>query len=758
MTLKRNLVLIGNPNSGKSTFFNGLTGSRQKIGNWPGVTVDKIEGEMTVKGSRFNVVDLPGIYSLSASSEDEKVSRDYLLSCGADLVVNIIDAANIERNLYLTTQLLEMDLPLVVVLNRIDIAEKQGKKIDAEELSRRLGTRVLVLSAVSKNSVNNVREEITGLLDENLPKKNIVEYPNEIESIIEKMKATVGDYSMDNNINPRWLALKVLEKDKFYVEELIDKGILTKDLTERIDSKISSIFNESSDVIIADYRYGFIYSIIKNVLKKPVNKREISDFIDRIVLNRFLGIPIFLGLMYTVFWFTLSFGGAFIGFFEDLSGLIFIEGTAGLLQTVGSPEWLIALVSTGVGSGIQAVATFIPIIFMMFLLLSVLEDSGYMARAAYVMDKLMRIIGLPGKAFLPLVIGFGCTVPAIMAARTLDEKKDRMITIFITPFMSCGARLSVYLLFVAAFFRKNPGTAIFSLYLVGAILAVLTGLLIKKTIYSGEVSFFVMELPTYNLPRIRHILIHTWSRLKQFIYSAGKIIIIAVFFLSVLNSVGTDGSWGNENGGKSVLTKIGKAISPVLKPLGIEEKNWAASVAILSGPFAKEAVVGTLSTIYHSQAGIHEEETKEEWGTRLIGVFKSLPDSLSLAVSSFFDPLGIKNSSREVDESDKKYGVLSSLRQNFKNVHSAYAYLLFLMIYFPCLATVGAVVREAGSKVALAQILYMTVLAWIVSVLYYQSGYGHSLFWIIVSLGLLVLLVSAFFLAGYILRKKGKIG
>jgi len=757
MDSQKSIALVGNPNSGKSTFFNGLTGGKQKIGNWPGVTVEKIHGEMVVHGEKVSVVDLPGIYSLSASSEDERVSRDYLIEHGSDLVVNIIDAANIERNLYLTTQLLEMNLPVIVVLNRIDVAEKQGKTIDVNEISKLLGTVVLELSAIKKNSVNDVKEQICSLISSKLPKQNRVEYPNEIEDIISKLSRMTEDYCKEFDLDSRWLSLKILEKDHFYIDKLISSGDLTKDQIDKYDSKLNTIFGETSDVIIADYRYGFIHSIVKNAQKRNVNKREISDFIDNIVLNRFLGIPIFLFFMYIVFWLTLSFGGAFIGFFENISGLIFIDGTDRLLMSVGAPRWLITVLATGIGSGVQAVATFIPIIFMMFLLLSILEDSGYMARAAFVMDKLMRIIGLPGKAFLPLVIGFGCTVPAIMAARTLDEKKDRMITIFITPFMSCGARLSVYLLFAAAFFKENSGMAVFSLYIIGAALAILTGLLIKKTLYTGEISFFVMELPTYNFPRFRHIFIHTWSRLKQFLYSAGKIIIIAVFILSLLNSFGTDGTLGNENTEKSVLTKIGKSIAPIFSPMGIDEKNWQASVSIFSGPFAKEAVIGTLSTLYHIQEDSGDNDDGGSFTEKILNTFRAVPGDLKAAFTSILDPMGIESATRDAAGSEK-YGLLSALRREFGSPFSAYAYLLFIMIYFPCLATVGAVYREAGGKVAVAQILYMTILAWIVSVMFYQFTVGFDVFWITASSMMLFLVILTFVFTGVYLKRRKKIG
>jgi ferrous iron transport protein B len=371
-----------------------------------------------------------------------------------------------------------------------------------------------------------------------------------------------------------------------------------------------------------------------------------------------------------------------------------------------------------------------------------------MARAAFVMDRFMRLIGLPGKSFVPMIIGFGCTVPAVMAARTLEEHKDRIITIFILPFMSCGARLSVYVLFTAAFFREYSGLVVMSLYLTGIALAILTGLLMKKTIFAGEPSHFVMELPPYNFPRIKHILIHTWSRLRLFMLSAGKIIVIAVTILSFLNSLGKDGTFGNENSENSVLTSIGIEMVPAFEPMGIEKDNWPAAVSIFSGPFAKEAIVGTLNSLY-SQMGNRLEtgDEPESIGDTIIGAFLSIPANLGNSFSGITDPLGISREEEAVAEVSGT-GIFEMMRTYFKSGINAYAYLLFILIYFPCIATVGAVYREAGVFVAAAQVLYMTVIAWIAAVLFYQAASGHDLFWIVVPLFMLIAVMSLFKIIG----------
>jgi len=742
--MKKTLAIIGNPNCGKTTLFNGLTGSNQRIGNWPGVTVEKIEGIMKFQEEEFKIIDLPGIYALSAFSEDERVSQEYLLRNEADLIINIVDAANLDRNLYLTTQIMELRVPMVIILNRIDIAEKQNKIIDVSMLSAQLGVPVIETVATRKGEIEKIKHEIRNLVGNVKPTNRKIEYPDEIERVIKKWSEK---FISSASITPNeacWLATKLLEKEEWITKKILSDNILSEKEIETEIANIEKLLHETTDIIIADYRYGFIQGITKKCVTQKSNKKEITDTLDKILLNRFLALPIFAVAMYVVFWVTLFFGGSFIDFFEGITGVIFVDSSKIFLSSISAPPWLITIISDGLGAGIQAVASFIPIIFCMFFMLSILEDSGYMARAAFIMDRFMRIIGLPGKSFVPLMIGFGCSVPAVMAARTLEEKRDRMITIFMTPFMSCGARLSVYALFTTAFFYQSAGAIVLSLYAIGIILAVLTGLLIKKTFYSGEPSYFVMELPTYNFPRLQHIMIHTWSRLKLFIFSAGKIIVIAVMFLSFANSLGTDGSFGNENTEKSLLTTIGKKITPVFAPFGITEENWPAGVALFSGPFAKEAIVGTLNTLYSQiENEVSTSASSEPIKEKLIAGILSIPENLSRAFSL----------KEETSEEETDSGMLSKMRKYFGAKTSAYSYLLFILIYFPCFATVGAVYREAGLPIAVSQVLYMTILGWCVSVLFYQIFEGHSLFWINTAIFILLLIVLVFFIAGKIIRK-----
>ncbi|MCG8573145.1 MAG: ferrous iron transport protein B [Spirochaetes bacterium] len=449
------IAIVGNPNCGKTTLFNGLTGGNVKTGNWPGVTVEKREGKMSQGSQSITVVDLPGIYSFSAHSEDEKIARDYALSGEPSLILNIIDGTNLERNLYMTTQLIEMKVPILVVVNMMDLADKQGIKINLEELSKKLALPVMGISAVKKDDIAKVRSEIAKCISNPVISDVQVEYPNEIEGQISKWIDKAEKIAREMTVDARWVSLKLLENDSWVKEKALQDNVFTESEINQEQGKIESVLDDSADIICADYRYGFIHGVARSVMKKTANRTLFTDKVDKVILNRVLGLPIFLGIMYLIFWITISVGGAFIDFFDIFFGTIFVDGFTVLLESIGSPNWLTIILANGIGGGIQTVSTFVPIIFMMFLMLSILEDSGYMARAAFVMDRLMNKIGLPGKSFVPLLVGFGCTVPAIMATRTLDNKKDRFMTIFMAPFMSCGARLPVYALFVAAFFPKN---------------------------------------------------------------------------------------------------------------------------------------------------------------------------------------------------------------------------------------------------------------------------------------------------------------
>ena len=730
------VAVAGNPNCGKTTLFNGLTGSTQHIGNWPGVTVEKKTGTLLDNPS-IEVVDLPGIYSLNAVSEDELVARDFMLSGKTDLVVNIADASNLERNMFLTLTLLEMRIPIILVLNMMDIAEKRGIKIDTRELSRTLGIPVFSISALNGKDIRAIRRSI----EESLKNRSIpdfrVAYPESVEKVINEWSDKLGD-------NPRFTSILLFEEDEETTEHVLSEGLLNAEELKKGMKEIENSRGDTPDIVIAETKYELITAITKSCTKKKKSREAVSEKIDRLVLNKWLGVPTFLSVIFLLFWVVTRIGGAFIDFFDLLFGSVFVDGFGLLLERIGSPQWLIVLLANGVGGGIQTVATFIPIIFTMFFMLSLLEDSGYMARASYVMDRFMRMIGLPGKAFVPMLVGFGCTVPAIMATRTLENKKDRYLTVFMAPFMSCGARLPVYALFGAAFFGRMSGVMVVSLYLFGILMAAATGFLLKNTLFKGEAAHFAMELPPYHLPRMRTIMMRTWSRLQDFITRAGQVIIIAVLILSFFNSLGTDGSFGNEDDRDSVLAGISRTITPVFTPMGIEKENWPATVGLITGIFAKEAIVGTINSLYgqiaagenNSGGGTADADRGGFSLASSIGdAFRSIPRALS----------GIFGNHGTGGQPNPKDGTFTAMQISFENDWArAYAYLLFVLIYIPCVAAMGAMIREIGPKFGALAVAYLTILAWSVSTLFYQIARGHNIWLMILSIALVLVFIPVF--------------
>ncbi|TVR80759.1 MAG: Fe(2+) transporter permease subunit FeoB [Rhodospirillales bacterium] len=726
----RTIGLVGNPNCGKTTLFNVLTGTRQMVGNWPGVTVEKKTGVFQNRDITAEVVDLPGVYALSTPGDDqaldERIAQTYLAAGDADLIINIVDASNLERNLYLTTQLLEMRLPMVVALNMMDAAKQHGIRIDVDRLARRLGCPVVPIVATRKVGIEALTAEIVEAVRRPKVSPAELHYPAVIEDAVRELVPDVGPSD-----NGRWLAVRLLEGDG-EAQRLAPPAAMTRlhALTDRIERQTG----EEPDVLIAAGRYAWVHGVVGDTLTRVGEiGRTLSDRIDRVVLNRALGIPIFLVVMYAMFMFTINIGGAFIDFFDILFGTIFVDGVASLMAGFGSPDWLTTLLASGVGGGIQTVATFVPVIGFLFLFLSVLEDSGYMARAAFVMDRFMRSVGLPGKSFVPLIVGFGCNVPAIMAARTLDNQRDRTMTMMMAPFMSCGARLPVYALFAAAFFPVGGQNLVFALYLIGIAAAVLTGLALKNTLLKGEASPFIMELPPYHRPRLGNVLMRAWDRLKAFIVRAGAVIVAVVVVIAFLNSWGTDGSFGNEDTEDSVLASIGRAMVPAFEPMGITEDNWPATVGIFTGLLAKEAVVGTLNALYsqlgESDAGAAEDTSDDGfsfWGG-VEEAFSTIPANLADAMATVSDPLGlnigdVSTLDAAADEQGVASGTFTAMTERFDGSVGAFAYLLLVLLYMPCVATVAAVYRETNVQWTLFICGWTTLIGYSASVLFYQTA------------------------------------
>ena len=736
--------LVGNPNCGKTTLFNVLTGSRQHVGNWPGVTVEKKTGEYSHAGKLIKLVDLPGTYSLEAADDqvslDEKVARDYVASREADLIINIVDASNIERNLYLTSQLIEMRVPMILVLNMMDTVKQRGVKIDCEFLAEQLGCPVIPITASTKEGISYLKTQVNNAANSKpIPSAHIM-YADALEKAISAITPDLITIAAQYRCDLRWLAVRLLEDDTLAKQYA---GSTYIPIVTQLQRKVELETEDDIDILAADARYGFVNGLIqKSVCRINEVSRHTTEKIDNIVLNRYLGIPAFLLVMYAMFMFTINIGTAFVDFFDQSVGAILVDGLRLVLTGIDFPDWLVVLITQGIGGGIQVVASFIPIIGFLFMFLSALEDSGYMARAAFVMDRFMRMIGLPGKSFVPMIVGFGCNVPAIMATRTLENKRDRILTNLMNPFMSCGARLPVYALFAAAFFPVGGQNLVFALYLLGIAVAVLTGLIMRHTLFIGESAPFIMELPAYHLPTFRGVFIRTWDRLKSFLINAGKVIIPMVLVLNFLNALGTDGSFGQENSDKSVLSEIGRGLTPLFKPMGIEKENWPATVGIFTGILAKEAVVGTLDALYSklSKGAVIDEEIKFNLKEALLAAYLTVPANLSVIADNLLDPLGlnigtVSDMASAASEQKVKADTFSAMQHSFDGKVGAFAYLLFILLYAPCVAATAAIYRETNIGWTIFVVFWTTGIAYMTATIFYQAmTYSqhpyYSLVWI----------------------------
>ncbi|MEW5561777.1 Fe(2+) transporter permease subunit FeoB [Enterobacter asburiae] len=712
---KLTIGLIGNPNSGKTTLFNQLTGARQRVGNWAGVTVERKEGQFTTTDNQVTLVDLPGTYSLttisSQTSLDEQIACHYILSGDADLLINVVDASNLERNLYLTLQLLELGIPCVVALNMLDIAEKQQIRIEVDALAKRLGCPVIPLVSTRGRGIEALKMAI-----DRHQRNDDVELVQYAQPLLRESAelAEMMPQAMPSR-QRHWLGLQMLEGDIYSLAYA--GGAAQQQLAEAIQ-RLNTEMDDPA-LHIADARYQSIAAVcdvVSNTLTAEPSR--FTTAVDKVILNRFLGLPIFLFVMYLMFLLAINIGGALQPIFDAGSVAIFIHGIQWLGATLHFPEWLTIFLAQGLGGGINTVLPLVPQIGMMYLFLSFLEDSGYMARAAFVMDRLMQSLGLPGKSFVPLIVGFGCNVPSVMGARTLDAPRERLMTIMMAPFMSCGARLAIFAVFAAAFFGQEGALAVFSLYVLGIVMAILTGLMLKHTIMRGEASPFVMELPVYHVPHLKSLIIQTWQRLKGFVLRAGKVIVIVSIFLSALNSFTLSGK-AADNINDSALASVSQVITPLFKPIGVHEDNWQATVGLFTGAMAKEVVVGTLNTLYTAE-NIQQEEFNpaefnllDELGGAAQETWQSLKDTFSLSVLA--NP--IEASKGDGEMATGAMGVMSS---KFGSAAAAYSYLIFVLLYIPCISVMGAIARESSRGWMGFSVLWGLNIAYSLSTLFYQ--------------------------------------
>jgi ferrous iron transport protein B len=719
MTKKITIALAGNPNSGKTTIFNNLTGAHQKVGNWAGVTVEKKEGTATYNGYTIRVVDLPGTYSLTAYSQEEIIARNYIIEEKPDLVVDVIDASNLERNLYLASQLIDLGVKLVFALNMVDLAQSRGQVIDHEQLAILMGVPIVPTVGTKGQGTRELLEAIVRVAEdkESVARHIHIDYGRELEEEIARLQGLVQSAasSVDKH-HARWMATKLLENDEEVIKD-IEKRPLKKAMLGQLEqskNRLQQILGDDPETLIADRRYGFIHGALRETLRYTrKDRRYVSDRVDTVLTNRLLGFPIFIFFIWTMFQLTFNLGGypmawidAGVGFLAEFVGGLMGEG---LLK---------GLVVDGIISGVGGVAVFLPNIFILFFCIALFEDTGYMARAAFIMDKVMHTLGLHGKSFIPMIMGFGCNVPAIMATRVLESRRDRILTILINPLISCSGRLPVYTLIAGALFGARAGNVIFSIYLIGIAMSILMGQIFKRTLFKGEIAPFVLELPPYRMPTFRGTVIHMWERGSIFIKKMGGVILIGSIIVWALSSFPQSVNYARDYEAqksriqeeyaaaiqradadktevlaaemdqkiaeveiirktefqeKSLLGRLGKAIAPVLRPLGFD---WRSGVALLTGFVAKEIVVSTFGVLYQ----VDREKGEESEGLRA-------------AIQHAMTPL------------------------------IGYAFMIFVLVYTPCLATVAAIKRETGSWGWTGfSVGYGLVLAWILAFFIYQGG------------------------------------
>jgi len=743
--------LIGNPNCGKTTLFNRLTGAQQTTGNWPGVTVEQKSGYFELNDKSYHLIDLPGVYSLEQSSHsglDEKVATDYLQCQPTDLILNVVDATSLERQLFLTAQLLHMGLPVVVVLNRMDLLQERNLRIDVDKLSEQLGCPVIPVSAYYNKGIDQLKQHLPQMLN----KHSDLHF--DLPEVLHNSVHAVREEQKNPDSDSCWKTLQMLIEPSSAPLEL-------QSFCQAEKKKLETHYQEDLALIAADLYFQHAHDTTHSSQENTDQfTRNTTDRIDRWTLHPLFGMPIFLGIMYLVFALSITVGNAFLDFFDLGAQALFVEGPAALLSSINAPSWLIAFLAQGIGGGMQVVATFIPVIGALFLLLSIMEETGYMQRAALIMDGLMRRLGLSGQAFIPLVVGFGCNIPAVLASRTLPDQRDRIMTIMMTPFMSCSARLTVYVMFATAFFSDNAALIVFSLYLVGILAAILTALILKKTLLPGEAPSLLMELPIYHKPAIINVLLNTRNKLKSFILDAGKIIVLVVLVLNFFNSLGTDGSFGHENQPTSVLSTVAKAATPIVEPLGITEENWPATVGLFTGLLAKEVVVGSLDALYQSASTEEIDANNYQFIAALQEALATIPENVSNIFYDIQDPLGLQSIEDVTDKSviaEEQGFTLSTLdkmAKYFDGQIGAYAYLLLILLYFPCVATFGAIKQELGWRWALYSGSWSMFLGYSVAVGFYQTAtYAQhpqqSLTW----LGLIALTFAILYSA---LWKQGK--
>ncbi|MFC1726082.1 ferrous iron transport protein B [candidate division KSB1 bacterium] len=656
-----NTALAGLPNSGKTTLFNRLTGSNQQIGNWPGVTVEKKEGFYNFQDMRVRIIDLPGTYTLSPYSLDEKVTRDYIIFDKPDIIVAVVDASNLEKNLYPVIELLELEANVLINLNMIDSAEKSGIHIDYEKISKVFNCPLVKTVANKGKGIQDLKYSI--FTYENKLRGNFkIDYGHDIEGSVEKLSEVFKNIPPEFNL--RFFCIKALEGDEEILSRINDVeelGFLKKEI-----ESLENHLGYDIETAIIERRFGFIEGLVKECTEKKINldeRHSISDKIDLVLTNRYIGLPLFFIVMWMAFQLVFSLGNPLVDKLDALFNW-FNTNLHITMINIGIPELISSFLTAGVLSGVGSVLKFLPNILLLFLLISFLEDSGYMARASFIVDRIMHIFGLHGKSFIPMIIGFGCNIPAILAARTLESEKDRIITILILPLMSCSARLPIYTLFAGLFFVENQGLVVFSLYFIGILASVFIARIFRSIFFKMETIPLIMELPPYRLPQLKRTLVHMWERGKHFVKKAGTIIVAGVVVIWILANLPPGVEYASKD---SLIGMIGSLFSPFLEPAGFG--YWQVAVALIMGIVAKEIVVGSLGTLYGAEAA-----------------------GLNAVLLSQFTPL------------------------------SAYAFMVMALFYIPCIGAIGAIRKETNWKWTVITISYTMIVGWLLAVIVYQIG------------------------------------
>ena len=708
------IAFAGNPNVGKTALINSIAGSKLRVGNWPGVTVEKKEAEFVYNGEKIQLVDLPGVYSLTSHTVEERITRDYILEEDPDVIINVVDTTNLERNLYLTTLLKELGKPMIIALNYFDEFEKLGYSLDREKFTKYSMIETVETVAVKNRGQNELIEAAIKVASEKKKYELSARYEKIIQQEIECVKNKIGELPFWNKVFQNYTldfaAIKFLERDSYFLEKISKEAeIEIEDIAKKNKENIEIEKSLDIETILVEQRYGIVKSILEMTLTTSMKSRlDFSDKIDKILLNRAFGVFIFLFLMYTVFLVTFNGSAPFIDWIDN-----FVNGYIGkyvghLMD--GTPIWMESLVVNGIIGGVGGVLTFVPLMVFLFFFLAILEESGYMSRAAFLMDKIMRTIGLNGKAFLPLLLGFGCNVPSIYATRTLEDEKSKKIVALIAPMMSCGARLPVYAMFTAAFFSKNMAFVVITIYLIGVTIAVITAFFLKKWKGLGKSEeIFLIELPPYRLPTFKMIINSMLIRTNEYIKKAGTVIMGVLIILWVLTYFPANG-----DAEKSFIGMGAKIIQPIFQPTGFGN-SWEAVASIGPGIIAKEVVVGYLSQTIGKEVEEKEvveynliEDTKNE----IIGLAVAVKDSAESIIKFKVDGFEL-----EGGEDSMKV----KLRERFTPL-SAYSFMIFILLTVPCVATLAVIKQEFGWKIMFSEVILLSVLPWVVSTTVYQIG------------------------------------